>query len=163
MGGGGGRGGAGSVAPFFWVKDDWLMFRIIMEAGGNILQRDRERETPFIHLLAGIFTINAMSMPEIYFATTTMRQRNRSSGTRKHCKNIKVMVYKWSSHNEYSKNAITNNCVAWKHGYVVAAVLSLVNASSGFREWNFCDWNISPRVVWQNLSRGKSLSSLQKT
>ena len=29
-----------------------------------------------------------------------------------------------SSHNEYSNNEITNNFVAWKHGTVVAAVLS---------------------------------------
>ena len=30
----------------------------------------------------------------------------------------------WSSHNDYSNNAKTNNFVAWKHGHVVAAVLS---------------------------------------
>ena len=30
----------------------------------------------------------------------------------------------WSSHNEYSNNAIINNFVAWKQGHVAAAVLA---------------------------------------
>ena len=57
------------------------------------------------------------------FATTTTRQRNRASGTRENSKYVKVSVSKWSSHNEYCNNAVTNNCVAWKHGHIVATVL----------------------------------------
>ena len=52
---------------------------------------------------------------------------NFASGTRKNSKNIKVSASRWSNHNEYyiySNNAITNNCVAGKHGNIVAAVLS---------------------------------------
>ena len=52
-----------------------------------------------------------------------MHQQKRASGTRKDSKNIKVSVSAWSSHNEYSNNAKTNNFVAWKQGHV-AAVLS---------------------------------------
>ena len=31
---------------------------------------------------------------------------------------------RWGSHNKYSKTAITNNFVAWLHGYIVATELS---------------------------------------
>ena len=41
------------------------------------------------------------------FATTTTRQFNRASGTRKNSKNVKISVFKWSSHNEVRQNAIT--------------------------------------------------------
>ena len=47
-----------------------------------------------------------LGTPQFYsFATTPTRQRKRASGT-------KVSVSKWSSHNEYSNKAITNNLVA---------------------------------------------------
>ena len=52
------------------------------------------------------------------------RQRNKASGIRHIFINIMVSVSKWSGHNEYSNNAIFNNCFYWKHGHVVAAVLS---------------------------------------
>ena len=55
--------------------------------------------------------------------STTKRQWKSGSGTRQNSKNIKFSVTRWSCHNEYSNNAITNNFVAWKQGHVVAAVL----------------------------------------
>ena len=56
--------------------------------------------------------------------TTTTQQRNRASGPRKNYKNIKVSVRKWSSQNEFSKNAKSINFEAKKHGHVVATLLS---------------------------------------
>ena len=71
-----------------------------------------------------MYTIHSWAGNKLFtFATTTTRQRNSASGTREKLKNVKVSVSKWSSHNENSNNAITNNCEAWKHGHVVAALL----------------------------------------
>ena len=44
------------------------------------------------------------------------RQRNRAAEARKNTSNVQVSASKWSSHNEYRQNAITNNCVACKTG-----------------------------------------------
>ena len=68
---------------------------------------------------------------------------------------VKVMVYKWSSLNEYSKNAIKNNCVAWKRGYVVAAMLSLAQL------WSMPAIGISSvKLLWLKYF---AYSSLAKT
>ena len=62
------------------------------------------------------------------FLVSWPRQRDnvieKAQETRKKWKHIKVSVSRGISHNEKSNNAITNNIVAWKHGHVVAAVLS---------------------------------------
>ena len=66
------------------------------------------------------------------FATTTMGQCNKASKTKKNSKTDKVSVSKRSRHIEYSNNAITNNCLACKHGHVVAALLSRAHCPSLF-------------------------------
>ena len=58
-------------------------------------------------------------------ATTTTRQCNRASVTSKNLKNFMASVSEQSSHNEWRHNAFINK-MAWKHGHVVAAVMSLV-------------------------------------
>ena len=45
---------------------------------------------------------------------------------------------KWSSHNEYRNNALTNNFVAWKHCHVVAAVMSRAQIHLGFSPTQRC-------------------------
>ena len=44
------------------------------------------------------------------------RHRNRAAEARKNTSYVQVSASKWSSHNEYRHNAITNNCVACKTG-----------------------------------------------
>ena len=52
----------------------------------------------------------------VSFATTTTRQRNRASVTRKNTKNVKLSVSNGSSHNEYvyRHNAIANRLFGLK-------------------------------------------------
>ena len=51
----------------------------------------------------------------------TKRQHNRASGTEKILKMLRARVVKCCVHKEYRHNAISINCMAWKHCYVVAA------------------------------------------
>ena len=82
----------------------------------------------------GLPTLSLMSLPpelstrQIFtFAISTTRQCDNymleylwptKSQT------FKISGSKWSSHNEYSHNAISNNCMASKHGRDVATVMS---------------------------------------
>ena len=65
-------------------------------------------------------------------------------------KNLGLGVYsRWSSHNKNKIIAITNSCVAWKHGHVVAAV----SKSYIFSYFCLLPWSqVSPaKTRWWNL------------
>ena len=91
---------------------------------------------------------------------STQRLINGSETKKKYCmKNVKVSVFKWSSNTDNNHNTIINFFLAWKHGHVVAAVLSRaqlyiwLNNTSYIRarrrqlKWTWCwrgrDWRMT--------------------
>ena len=57
------------------------------------------------------------------FATKATQQSENMIQKTTKTKHVKALS-KWSCHVEYSHNAKNNNFLAWKHGHIVAAVLS---------------------------------------
>ena len=94
------------------------MARIIF-SGGTILVRDA---ATFAHLPA--HTLYTRAQPIFNLGDNDNATTNRASVTSKNMRNSKTSVSEWSSHTKNIHTAIINNFLPWKHGQVVAKVLS---------------------------------------
>ena len=81
------------------------------------------QEHPFLYIVHTSASVRTRAWHASFATTTT--QYCRASVRRKNTENVNVLVSKWIGHgNECRMNAIIDYGLAWKHGHVVAAVLS---------------------------------------
>ena len=70
----------------------------------------------------------SLSMRQFFsFATTTTRQRNRASVTRKNPKNVQTSVSKWNSRNEYTVDTMQKSPRIWPENLTTLSRAQLYN------------------------------------